>query len=222
MGFLTATSRSARTAWTAALALWLWAMAQSLAAADKPPVILVVGDSLSAAYGLAESEGWVSLAQQTLSERYPGVQVVNASISGDTTAGGIRRLPAALERFAPDLVIIELGGNDGLRAYPVAAMRDNLTGMAKLAREAGAEALILGMMIPSNYGQAYTESFTKAFEEAAEASESELVPFFLEPIALDRNYFQRDGIHPNADAQPLMLQHVLPSIEAALERVATD
>jgi len=158
------------------------------------------------------------LAEEALSERWPGVQMVNASISGDTTAGGMRRLPAALERFEPDLVIIELGGNDGLRAYPTDAMRDNLIGMAEAAQDSGATALIFGMMIPSNYGPAYTESFSAAFGEAANATGALLLPFFLEPIAMDRSYFQRDGIHPTAEAQPLLLEHVLPLIEQALEQ----
>lgn len=188
---------------------------------DSPssgPVIMVIGDSLSAAYGLAERQGWVSLAKPALSDTWPGVQMVNASISGDTTAGGLRRLPAALERFEPDLVIIELGGNDGLRGYPIDSMRDNLIGMAKAARESGAITLIFGMMIPSNYGPAYTEAFSGAFAEAADATDAMLLPFFLEPIAMDRSYFQRDGIHPTAEAQPLLLEHALPLIEQALEQ----
>jgi len=197
-----------------ALAGALWIAPIGRAAAD--PVVLVVGDSLSAAYGLAERDGWVALAEQALSEDYPGISFVNASISGDTTVGGLRRLPAALERFEPDVVVIELGGNDGLRAYPVDAMTDNLTRMATLAEDSGAEALILGMMIPTNYGQAYLERFTAAFGLAAEASEADLVPFFLEPIATDRNYFQSDGIHPTREAQPLMLEHVLPALRATL------
>lgn len=194
------------------------ASADNANALGDGPVVMVVGDSLSAAYGLSERDGWVNLAEEALSERWPGVQMVNASISGDTTAGGMRRLPAALERFEPDLVIIELGGNDGLRAYPTDAMRDNLIGMAEAAQDSGATALIFGMMIPSNYGPAYTESFSAAFGEAANATGALLLPFFLEPIAMDRSYFQRDGIHPTAEAQPLLLEHVLPLIEQALEQ----
>lgn len=178
---------------------------------------LVVGDSISAAYGLAEEEGWVALAEERLREEWPDATLVNASISGDTTGGGLRRLPAALERFEPDLVVIELGGNDGLRGYPPKAMRQNLEEMARLANEAGADVLILGMMIPSNYGDAYTRLFADAFGEAAEASGAALVPFMLEPIAGDRDYFQSDGIHPTAEAQPLIVEHVLPALR---ERVA--
>ena len=178
---------------------------------------LVVGDSISAAYGLAEEDGWVALAEERLRADRPDVTLVNASISGDTTGGGLRRLPAALERFEPDLVVIELGGNDGLRGYPPKAMRQNLEEMARLANEAGADVLILGMMIPSNYGDAYTRLFADAFGEAAEASGAALVPFMLEPIAEDRDYFQSDGIHPTAEAQPLIVEHVLPALR---ERIA--
>ena len=179
---------------------------------------LVVGDSISAAYGLAEEDGWVALAEARLREEWPDARLVNASISGDTTGGGLRRLPAALERFEPDLVIIELGGNDGLRGYPPKAMRQNLEEMTRLANEAGAEVLILGMMIPSNYGSAYTRLFGEAFVEAAETTGATLVPFLLEPIAGDRANFQSDGIHPTAEAQPLLVEHVLPTLE---ELVAT-
>ena len=180
---------------------------------------LVVGDSIGAAYKLNEEDGWVHLTEEALRERYPdaGVELVNASISGDTTRGGLSRLPDALERFEPDLVVIELGGNDGLRGYPPASMRQNIETMARLADESGAEVLILGMMIPSNYGPAFTQMFSEAFGEAAEATGSALVPFLLEPIAEDRAWFQSDGIHPTAEAQPLLVEHVLPAFEAELE-----
>jgi len=204
-GFLTA----------AAIAGALWLAPVTRAAAE--PVVLIVGDSLSAAYGLAERDGWVALAEQALAEDYPGIRIVNASISGDTTVGGLRRLPAAIERFEPDVVVIELGGNDGLRAYPVDAMTENLTRMATLSENSGAEALILGMMIPTNYGQAYLQRFIAAFGIAAEASDADLVPFFLEPIATDRAWFQSDGIHPTKEAQPLMMEHVLPALRATLD-----
>ena len=191
-------------------------LAPSLAPAAT---VLVVGDSISAAYGLAEADGWVALAEDELDDEFPDVDFVNASISGDTTGGGLRRLPDALERFDPDIVVIELGGNDGLRAYPVARMRENLVAMAEAAQDSGAETLILGMMIPSNYGPAYTASFGEAFVEAAEATSSALVPFFLEPIATDRDAFQRDGIHPTAEAQPLLVDHALPALRELLEDV---
>ena len=179
--------------------------------------VLVVGDSISAAYGLKEADGWVQLAEQQLQEEGYEVSFVNASISGDTTAGGLRRLPDALERFSPNLVIIELGGNDGLRGYSPKAMQQNLENMASTAIQAGADVLIQGMMIPSNYGQAYLDLFTKAFDTAAENSGAELLPFLLEPIATDRQYFQADGIHPTAEAQPLLMEHTLPMIKAIID-----
>ncbi len=179
--------------------------------------VLVVGDSLSAAYGLEESEGWVALAKEELHADYPTIEIVNASISGDTTEGALRRLPAALARFNPDVVIIELGGNDGLRGYPIKNIERNLVKLAQLAKQADAQVLILGMRIPSNYGPAYTEKFAQSFANAANESQSELVPFFLEPIALDTSYFLPDGIHPNAEAQPLLVEPVLEKLLPMLE-----
>ena len=185
--------------------------------------VLVIGDSISAAYGLDESDGWVSLAQEELRTTHPDIEMINASISGDTTEGALRRLPAALERFEPDVLIIELGGNDGLRGYSLKKIRENLITLTTLGQEADAQVLILGMRIPSNYGPAYTEKFAQTFVDAATQSKAELVPFFLEPIALDTVYFQPDGIHPTADAQPLLLQPVLdklvPMLDAMVETV---
>jgi len=178
---------------------------------------LVVGDSISAAYGLRESEGWVALAEQQLIDKGHDVTMVNASISGDTTVGGLRRLPDALKRFNPDLLIIELGGNDGLRGYPTEAMQKNLEDMANLALAADARVLILGMLIPSNYGQAYLKMFSQAFVNAADNTGSEFIPFLLEPIAQDRSFFQSDGIHPTAKAQPLLTDHVMPALLDILE-----
>lgn len=176
--------------------------------------ILVMGDSIGAAYGLNEEDGWANLTEKALQEDGLEVNIVNASISGDTTAGGLRRLPDALDRFTPDLLVIELGGNDGLRGYSPATMQKNLEGMASIAQAREIDVLILGMLIPSNYGTAYLNMFKKAFTAAAESTDSALLPFLLEPIAQDRSYFQADGIHPTADAQPLLMEHVLPSIKA--------
>lgn len=190
-------------------------MSGSVAHAESYKV-LVIGDSISAAYGISERDGWVSLAEKQLRKEGFDVTFVNASISGDTTAGGLRRLPDALDRFDPDLVIIELGGNDGLRGYPTNAMQQNLESMAAIAKEHGARVLIQGMMIPSNYGAAYLRLFIKAFETAAANSNSLFLPFLLEPIAQDRQYFQSDGIHPSAEAQPLLMLHTLPLIKTAI------
>jgi len=183
--------------------------------------VLVVGDSISAAYGLDESDGWVALAQQALEPTHPDINMVNASISGDTTEGALRRLPAALERFKPDILIIELGGNDGLRGYPLKKIRENLENLANLGHQANAQVLLLGMRIPSNYGPVYTEKFAQTFVDAATESDSELVPFFLEPIALDKAFFQPDGIHPTAKAQPLLLEVVLEKLKPMLDAATT-
>lgn len=174
--------------------------------------VLVVGDSISAAYGLAEKDGWVSLAQAELNEQDSEIEFINASISGDTTSGGLSRLPEALERFKPDLVVIELGGNDGLRGYSLKDMRENLTAMVEASESAGASVLLLGMQIPTNYGAAYTRRFAAIYEKVAEATGAVLVPFFLEPIATERDYFQRDGVHPTAEAQPLLAKHVMSEL----------
>ncbi len=179
--------------------------------------VLVVGDSLSAAYGLAEKDGWVNLAQNELKEQNNDIKFVNASISGDTTSGGLSRLPEALDRFEPDLVIIELGGNDGLRGYSLKDMRENLTAMVQISEAAGASVLLLGMQIPTNYGAAYTRRFAAIYQKVADATGAALVPFFLEPIATERDYFQRDGVHPTADAQPLLVDHIMNALIQALK-----
>jgi len=182
--------------------------------------ILVMGDSISAAYGLEESEGWVSLMQTELQKEHPDIKVVNASISGETTDGGLQRLPAAMERFKPDIVVIELGGNDGLRGQSLKLMRRNLTSMANLVKVVGAQPVLLGMRIPSNYGEYYTERFFNVFGAVALETQSAIVPFFLEPIATNLDYFLEDGVHPNAEAQPILLEPVLTQVNALLEREA--
>lgn len=180
--------------------------------------VLVMGDSISAAYGLNEQNGWVYLAEQQLKERGHDVSFTNSSISGDTTAGGLRRLPDALIRFDPDLLVVELGGNDGLRGYPPKSMQQNLQAMSELGQTHGADVLIVGMQIPSNYGPAYLRMFINAFEEASRQSGSTLLPFLLEPIAQNRDYFQSDGIHPTAEAQPLLVDHVMPYLEEFIKQ----
>lgn len=191
--------------------------------ASKPvaaQTVLVVGDSISAAYGLDEADGWVQLGQKELEKTHPDIEFINASISGDTTEGALRRLPAALERFEPDILIIELGGNDGLRGYSLKKLQANLGTLVSQGQDAGADVLLLGMRIPSNYGPAYTEKFAQTFVSAAQETGAELVPFFLEPIATDANYFQRDGIHPTAEAQPLLLALVLDKLTPMLDKIA--
>ncbi len=190
------------------MSCWLTA-----SAADK---LLVLGDSLSAGYGLGAQQTWVSLLQQKLKSQGQAVEVVNASISGDTTAGGLARLPAALKAHKPKWVLIELGANDGLRGLNTKAMQANLVQMARMSQAAGATPLLFEMRIPSNYGAAYTERFTQSFHLAAKEANAKLVPFFLMPIATDASQFLDDGIHPNAGAQPKLLEAVWPTLQPLL------
>jgi len=187
-------------------------------AAWAAPTVLVFGDSLSAGYGVPIEKAWVALLQQRLrAQGYPQT-VVNASVSGDTTAGGLARLPAALSRHKPELVLVELGANDGLRGLSLKKMRGNLTRMAQLSRTAGARVLLFEMRIPPNYGAAYAEEFRKSFAQVAKEQKTGLVPFFLAPIALDPDSFQDDGLHPTAEAQPQLLDAVWPHLKPLLLR----
>lgn len=193
----------------------------SFTAAAKPavpPVILVLGDSLSAGYGLPRDAGWVSLLERRLATQGYPHRVVNASISGDTSAGGLSRLPAALDAHRPQIVLVELGGNDGLRAQPVKQLRSNLERIVALSQAAGATPVLFEMQIPSNYGPAYTGSFAKVFGEIAKAQKLPLVPFFLAHIATDPAQFQDDGIHPNVAAQPKLLEGVWPTLKPLLKK----
>lgn len=178
--------------------------------------ILVFGDSLSAAHGMPRDQGWVALLTNRLARRHQNIYVVNASISGETTAEGLARLPAVLRRTDPDIVLLELGGNDGLLALPVEAMQANLAQMIQRCRAAGARVLLLGMRIPSNYGPAYTERFHDAFDALARQTDVAYVPFFLAPIATDLSRFQADGIHPDAKAQPVLLAQIWPVLAPLL------
>jgi len=181
------------------------------------PVILVLGDSLSAAYGIERSRGWVALLQNRLQQAGYPHRVVNASISGDTTAGGLSRLPQALAQFQPDILIIELGGNDGLRGLGNRQTRDHLDQMITLARAARSRPLLLGMMLPPNFGKAFTEKFLQIYRDLAEQRRVPLVPFFLEGVADRPDWMQGDGIHPNASGQPLMLEHVWAQLQPLLD-----
>jgi acyl-CoA thioesterase-1 len=194
-------------------AVALWAAS---ATAAPPRVLLVMGDSLSAAYGLAASEGWVSLLAERLSERAPGWTVVNASISGETTAGGASRIASELATHRPALVLVELGANDGLRGLPVDAARENLTRMITAAKASGARVLLVGTEIPPNYGPDYTAQFRAMYAGLAAEHEVALLPFLLEPIARERAAFQDDNLHPVAAAQPRLLDHVWGALELLL------
>ena len=191
----------------------------TVSAKAETPVILVFGDSISAGYGLARvDQGWAALLQTRLKEQGYGYQVVNASVSGETTAGGLARLPRALQVHQPGIVILELGGNDGLRALPIAQMRANLGRMVDLARAAGAKVLLLGMRMPPNYGPDFTEQFRLCYVDLARDEKLPLVPFLLQEIALTPALMQADGIHPNALGQPKLLDNIWPSLKPLLHR----
>ncbi|MEK7758124.1 MAG: arylesterase [Pseudomonadota bacterium] len=187
------------------------------AGAASAPSILVVGDSLSAGYGIEMRNGWVTLLQQRLTKQgYPHA-VVNASISGDTTSGGRARLPDALKRHRPQIVILELGGNDGLRGLSLRETRANLEAMIETAKTAGAQVLLVGIHLPPNYGPEFTGKFHAIYHDLARAHNTALVPFLLEGVALTSGLMQPDGIHPRAAAQPRLLDNVWPALEALLK-----
>lgn len=174
--------------------------------------ILILGDSISAAFGLEISDGWVNLLERRLEAQNLPFEVHNASVSGDTTAGGLARLPALLARHEPNLVVIELGGNDGLRGLPTDKMQQNLAAMVERSRAAGAEVVLLGMRIPPNYGVRYTSAFEQVFRDVAEQQQVPLVPFVLEGVAGVPELMQADGVHPNAQGQPGILDNAWPVI----------
>lgn len=180
--------------------------------------MLVVGDSLSAGYGITQEESWVSLLRDRLKAKGYGYAVVNASTSGDTTTGGLKRLPRALELHRPAFVIIELGGNDGLRGTPIPVIRDNLARMIELSRAAGAQVILVGMQIPTNYGATYTKQFAAIYPELAKKYRVGLVDFFLEGVALEPSLVQADGIHPTAAAQPVLLENLWPVLKDKLDK----
>lgn len=190
-------------------------LALSAAAAEKS--ILVVGDSLSAAYGLARSQGWVALLEERLKRERLDYSVVNASISGDTSAGGRARIGELLARHHPAVVIVELGGNDGLRGLPVAQMKANLGAIVERSKKAGARVLVVGMRMPPNYGPDYTKAFENAFAEVAKRYRVALAPFILDGFAEKPEYFQPDRIHPTAEVQPLIVERVWRGLRPLLK-----
>jgi len=190
-------------------------------AADAPaaaPTILVLGDSLSAGYGIRVEQGWVALLQARLRAKGYGHRVVNASSSGETTGGALARLPRALATHRPAIVIVELGGNDGLRGLPIADIRRNFEAIIRSSQQAGARILLVGMKIPPNYGPAYTRDFYGVYGDLAQQYKLPSVPFLLENVAPDEALFQEDGIHPTAAAQPRLLDEVWPHLRPLLAR----
>jgi acyl-CoA thioesterase I len=185
-----------------------------------PRTILVFGDSLSAAYGIRPEQGWVALLTQRLQSQGYGYQIVNASVSGETSDGGLERLPRALQLHQPGIVILELGANDGLRGLPVSETRANLARMVQLSQAAGARVLLVGIRIPPNYGPRYTEEFAGIFTELARQEHLPLVPFLLEKVALDPTRMQADGLHPNAQGEPAVLDTLWPYLKPLLTKSA--
>lgn len=188
------------------------------ARANGPPIILVVGDSLSAGYGLMPGQGWVTLLQQRLKQEGYGYRVVNASVTGETTDGGVQRLNRALTQHKPAIVVIELGGNDGLRGLPVSRVRANLELLITRSRATGAQVLLVAIRVPTNYGQRYTTSFQNIYAELATRYRIGVVPFLSDQVAVDMLLFQPDGIHPNARAQPILLDSLWPQLSPLLQR----
>lgn len=206
--------------------MWAAALLLSITVATAAPpgtvtggthTILVLGDSLSAGYGIRTEEGWVALLQVRLKTQGYGYRLVNASVSGETTSGGLARLPRALELHRPAIVLIELGANDGLRGLPLETTERNLARMAELSRQARALVVLIGMRLPPNYGPRYTQEFHALFGAIARRHNLALVPFLLQDVALHDELMQADGLHPNAKAQPAMLDAVWPALRPLLE-----
>jgi acyl-CoA thioesterase-1 len=197
------------------LALWL-AVAAATAHAANEPVILVFGDSVSAGYGIRVEQGWVNLLAQKITQLGYKFKIVNASVSGETTAGGLARLPHALDVQQPQILILELGGNDGLRSLPLETTHDNLDRMIQLARGRGITVLLVGMRMPPNYGERYTSGFQKMYSDLAQQYKLPWVPFLLEKVALNPALMQADGIHPTEPGEPLLLDTVWPKLEPLL------
>jgi acyl-CoA thioesterase-1 len=201
----------------------VWATTQAPSEGSGPktnPTVLVVGDSLSAEYGLTRGKGWVALLEQRLKTHPLKPRVINASISGDTTAGGRSRLPALLAQHRPQLVVIELGGNDALRGLPLDSSRANLKLMIQASRKAQAQVILLGMQVPPNYGRRYTEDFARLYSDLAREEAVPLLPFFLKDVAdgpRAQELFQADRIHPNEAAHPIMLENVWPLLQGQLK-----
>lgn len=185
--------------------------------------ILVLGDSLSAAYGIPREQGWVALMQQRLDQQQPKLyRVINASISGETTSGGRSRLQQLLAQHTPDLVLLQLGGNDGLRGLPVRELRQNLSAMIESSQQSGASVALLGIMIPPNYGPRYTQEFRESYQLLAKQYQLALVPFLLEGVAGNADLMQEDGLHPAAAAQPILLENVWRALAPQLKLIQRD
>jgi acyl-CoA thioesterase-1 len=193
-------------------ALAAFALAASGSAYSAPKTVLVVGDSLSAEYGLARGSGWVALLERKLKAEKVDARIVNASISGDTTSGGRARLPALLAQHKPSIVVLELGANDGLRGLPIPSAEDNLRAMVDLAQRNKAKVLLVGIHMPGTYGRAYTERFTGMYKELSTELKVPLVPYMLQGVELVPANFQQDRLHPLASAHPVILNNIWPQL----------
>lgn len=187
------------------------------ARADESPTILIFGDSLSAGYGIDVDQSWGALLQERLKDQGYEHRVVNASISGETTEGGVTQIDNAIREFSPAVIILELGGNDGLRGFPPARIKSNLKAIAERARASGAGVVLLGIRIPTNYGTRYTQAFEAVYAEVAQELEIEWIEFFMDGVALNEALLQDDRIHPNTEAQPILLDNAWPVIRATLD-----
>jgi len=186
------------------------------------PAVLIVGDSISAGFGVAIEQQWPLLLEQNLQQQFPQLSVVAAAVSGDTTSGARSRLPSLLKKHSPNVTLIAVGGNDALRGTPLSVVRSNLSAMISAAQEAGSDVVLAGMQIPPNYGPAYTEGFRQIYYDLAESYNTGLVPFLLEGIATVDGMMQDDGIHPTAEAQPLLSDNVMPEILLILEQQVAE
>jgi acyl-CoA thioesterase-1 len=192
-----------------------WWLSMSTAQAAT---ILVFGDSISAAYGLEVEQGWVALLQNKLNKTTPNKHsVANGSVSGETTSGGLQRLPSLLKKYHPDIVVLELGANDGLRGQPPRLMQKNLVAMIQVSRQSGAQVILLGMKIPPNYGRVYTQAFERVYSEVATSEKVAFLPFFMQDVAGVPELTQADGLHPTAKAQPILLENMWPLLQKVLK-----
>ncbi|MEH6446083.1 MAG: arylesterase [Oceanospirillaceae bacterium] len=179
--------------------------------------LLVLGDSLSAAYNMQTEQGWVALMAKKLLPTYPDLKIVNASISGETTSGGLTRLPKLIDRHQPDYIVLQLAANDGLRGTPLKIIKKNVSQLIVLSQDSGAKALLVGVRLPSNYGPRYTERFFNTFSELSQQYKTFRVPFLMDKVALNPSLMQADRLHPNAQAQPIILDNVWPQLMAMLQ-----
>lgn len=200
------------------LGLVAWAPAANA----ENPKILIVGDSLSAAYGIPQQQGWAALLQKKLQLKSYRYDVVNASMSGETTSGGASRINTALQKIKPTIVVLELGANDGLRGLPVNEMITNLSNIIRQSKQSGAKVLLIGMQIPPNYGPKYSEAFSQSYQRLSHEHKIPLVPFMLKNIAVQPDLIQQDGLHPNALAQPMILENIWPQLKLLLKKINTD